>query len=70
MKTWGLRLMIAGVGLQLIDVATDGKVFGAGGFLAGIDGSIPKVTLPWPSGVQTNLAAWMIAGGAVMYFAG
>lgn len=70
MKTWGLRLLVAGVALQVIDVATDGKVFGASGFLAGVDSAIPKITLPWPEGVQTNAAFWLIAGGSVMYFAG
>lgn len=65
----GVQLMVAGLALQIIDVATQGKVFGAGGWLAGVDSAVPKITLPWPAGVQTNIAFWLIAGGAVMYLA-
>lgn len=70
MKQWGLRLIVAGVALQVIDVVTDGKVFGTTGMLSGFDKAIPKMTLPIGDGVQTNIAFWAIAGGAVMYFAG
>jgi len=70
MRTWGLRLLVAGVALQVIDVVTDGKVFGSSGFLHGVDAAIPKMSLPIGDGVQTNTAFWLIAGGSVMYFAG
>ena len=70
MRQWGLRLIVAGVALQVIDVITDGKVFGSTGMLHGLDKVIPKMTLPIGDGVQTNVAFWAIAGGAVMYFTG
>lgn len=70
MRTWGLRLILAGVALQVADVVTDGKVFGASGFLHGVDSAIPKATLPIGDGVQSNAALWLIVGGSAMYFFG
>lgn len=68
-KKLGVQLMIAGLSLQLVDVATSGKLFGAGGWLAGIDAAVPKLTLPWPAGVQTNVAFWLIVAGAGIWLA-
>lgn len=67
-KKLGIQLMVAGLALQVVDVATDGKLFGTGGVLAGIDQAVPKLTLPWPPGVQTNVAFWVIVAGALIYF--
>lgn len=70
MKTWGLRILVAGVALQVIDVVSGNKVFGSTGFLYAVDSKIPKLTLPIGTGVETNMAFWMIAGGGIAYLAG
>ncbi|MEM2014205.1 MAG: hypothetical protein QXJ16_01940 [Desulfurococcaceae archaeon] len=66
-KRTALWLIYIGVGLQVADLVTKGKVFGEGGILKPVDQKIPKVDLPWPSGAQTNLAFWLIVVGAIGY---
>lgn len=69
MKKWGTRLIIAGAALSVLDVFTNGKVYGTGGWVTPIDSQIPKLTLPWPEGARTNLSFWLIAAGVIMRYA-
>lgn len=58
-------LMIAGAGLQVADVVSNGAVFGPTGALSGINAKVPSVSI---GGYQSNLAFWLIAIGGVWYF--
>jgi hypothetical protein len=62
-------LIIAGLALNLIDLmtaksdGTGGAVFGANGFLAGVNNALPQVKVPY-FGTPINLGGWLIIAGA------
>lgn len=65
-----LYLIVAGVALNVVDAfttkdaASGGAVFGANGFLKGIDASVPH---PKIMSVPINTAGWMVIAGAGLW---
>jgi hypothetical protein len=59
-------LLLLGAGLKVADLITGGKIFGAGGILAPIDGVLPKFSIPVYG--TSDLGFWLIAVGAAGRF--
>ena len=56
-------ILAVGVALNLIDLVTDGKVFGAAGFLKGVNDQLPKAKVPGTE-IPVNLGGWIALTGA------
>lgn len=80
MSNMPMTLMVSGLALNLIDIATTptgtttgGKVFGAGGALKAVNDALPTVYVPgtksdiYPSGVPLNLGGYLIAAGLIWW---
>ncbi len=66
MKKTGTTLMVVGAALTIGDKLTGGRLFGAGGILAGVNSALPQFPLPIVG--QSDLGIWLIAVGALMRF--
>jgi len=75
-----ITLIVGGLAVNLIDIATTpagtsagGKLFGTAGLLKGVNSALPAIYVPgtksdtFPKGVPLNLGGYMIAVGVIWW---